>query len=128
MHKRTKFYKKFGPFLTRYFIYIITIFHLSYSISPVLNSLYFLLVAIPPLICLSALFSSNISLTSLARPGFIFNNLSLTSLCTDVTFCNGSVFVVSTICVVCIIFIIFVIYIIEVVFVIFAFINILEPC
>ena len=54
--------------------------------------LYFNFVANPPLMCLSALFSSNISLTSLANPGFIFFNLSDTSLCTVVTFRNGRIF------------------------------------
>ena len=44
--------------------------------------LYFNFVAIPPLICLSALFSSNMFLTSCANIGFILSSLSLTSLCT----------------------------------------------
>lgn len=55
---------------------------------------YFSFVAKPPLICLSALFSSNIILTSCANEGFIFSNLSLTSLCTDVTFRNGIINVI----------------------------------
>ena len=43
---------------------------------------YFNFVAIPPLMCLSALFSSKIILTSFANSGLIFRSLSLTSLCT----------------------------------------------
>lgn len=58
------------------------------------SPLYFSLVAIPPLMCLSALFSSKISLTSCAKLGFIFSSLSLTSLCTDVTFRNGKILVI----------------------------------
>ena len=46
--------------------------------------LYFNFVAIPPLICLSALFSSNMFLTSCANIRFILSSLSLTSLCTVV--------------------------------------------
>ena len=42
----------------------------------------FIFVAIPPLICLSALFSSSTFLTSIANALFICINLSLTSLCT----------------------------------------------
>ena len=55
-------------------------------------SLYFNFVAIPPLICLSALFSSKILLTSAAKALLICTNLSLTSLCTVVTFRNGRIY------------------------------------
>ena len=48
----------------------------------ILSCSYFNLVAIPPLICLSALFSSSISLTSTAKAGLIFSNRSVKSLCT----------------------------------------------
>lgn len=44
--------------------------------------MYFNFVAIPPRICLSALFSSSITLTSFASFGFIFTRRSETSLCT----------------------------------------------
>ena len=46
--------------------------------------LYFFCVARPPLMCLSALFSSSISRIFFARYGFIFISLSLMSLCTVV--------------------------------------------
>ena len=47
-------------------------------------SKYFCLVAIPPRMCRSALFSSRILCTLLARRGFIVLSLSVISLCTVV--------------------------------------------
>ena len=52
------------------------------NFAPYFKWLYFNFVAIPPLMCLSALFSSKIILTCFAKLGFIFFNLSDTSLCT----------------------------------------------
>ena len=56
--------------------------------------MYFNLVAIPPLICLSALFSSKTILTFFAKLGFIFISLSDTSLCTVVAIRNGRINIV----------------------------------